>query len=111
MKKQIKSNFSASLQSLAVILAIFFLMAFACKDENNKSQDSDRESENPRSGEFTFQKDVGKKYGMRDPRVCANTKAPTTGAITTSLATKYFMCQDEGEWSNNLYLVEDVRVE
>ena len=51
------------------------------------------------------------RFGARDPRICENTKAPTKGAITTALALKYLNCQMEGIWSNDLYLVENVKVE
>ena len=54
---------------------------------------------------------IGGKYRMRDPRICADTKAPAKGAISAALATKYFMCQGEQESSDLLYLVENVNIE
>ncbi len=51
------------------------------------------------------------RFGARDPRTCDNTKAPARGAITAALALKYLNCQMEGIWSNDLYLVENVKVE
>ena len=51
------------------------------------------------------------RFGARDPRTCENTNAPSKGAITAALALKYLNCQMEGIWSNDLYLVENVKVE
>lgn len=111
MKKQTKSNFSASLQSIAIIFAIFFVMSFACKEEGNNSPRSDKGDGNLQGGECSYQVGVGKKYGTRDPRTIENSKAPTSGAITADLAAKYLMCQREGESSDLLYLYEDAKVQ
>lgn len=54
------------------------------------------------------QKGVGAKYGARDPRSCADTKAPARGAMTAALATKYVICSSEGVKSDYLYLVEGI---
>ncbi|MGI9035303.1 MAG: hypothetical protein ACR2GD_04605 [Pyrinomonadaceae bacterium] len=54
----------------------------------------------------TFAQGVGAKYGARDPRTCADTKAPTSGAMTDALATKYVICSTEGAQSDLLYLLE-----
>lgn len=54
---------------------------------------------------------IGTKYGTRDPQTCADTKAPARGPISAALAKKYFICQQEGARGDELYLVEDVRLE
>ncbi len=51
------------------------------------------------------------KYGTRDARSCADTKAPARGPITAALAKQYFVCQAEGVSGAYLYLVENERVE
>ena len=53
----------------------------------------------------------GAKYGSRDARTCADTKAPTSGAMTTALATKYVICSQEHIQGDYLYLVEDLTVQ
>ncbi len=58
-----------------------------------------------------FAQSIGAKYGSREPRTCANTKAPATGAITAALATKYLICNSEHVYSGSLYLIEDVSVQ
>ena len=50
----------------------------------------------------------GAKYGTRDPRTCADTKAPAKGAMTAALATKYIICAAERVSGENLYLIEDL---
>ncbi len=57
------------------------------------------------------EKSIGERFGSREPRTCADTKAPAKGAITAVLALKYLNCQMESVWSNDLYLVENVKVE
>lgn len=56
-------------------------------------------------------KSIRERYGAREPRTCADTKAPLTGAITAELAKKYFICQTEKVWGGILYLVEDVKLD
>ena len=51
------------------------------------------------------------KYGTRDPRTCADTRAPSSGAISAAQATQYFICQAEQVSGQYLYLVENVSVE
>lgn len=51
------------------------------------------------------------KYGAREPRTCADTKAPATGPITAALAQKYLNSQMESYSGNDLWLVENVKVE
>lgn len=67
---------------------------------------------------FTFgiaaaqgEKSIFKRYGSRDPRTCEDTKAPARGAITAALAAKYLNCQMEKIVTNDLYLVENLKVE
>ena len=56
---------------------------------------------------LTFaQSGIGAKYGTRDPRICADTKAPTSGAMTPALAIKYLISGMEGVKSDDLYLIE-----
>lgn len=55
---------------------------------------------------------IAERFGTREPRTCADTKAPTKGAITATLARKYLECQMEYlSGSGELYLVENVKVE
>ncbi len=51
MKKQTKSNLLKSLQSLGIVFAIFFVMAFACGDDS----ETDTEENNPRQNKTTNQ--------------------------------------------------------
>jgi hypothetical protein len=55
-----------------------------------------------------FAQGIGVKYGTRDPRTCADTKAPGRGAMTPALATKYVICAAEGVQGEMLYLIEDL---
>lgn len=73
-------------------------------DENNRA---DNETPKPNSAQTA----KTNRFGAREPRTCADTKAPAKGAITAALALKYLNCQMEGIWSNDLYLVENVKVE
>lgn len=73
-------------------------------DGNNRA-DNETPKPNP------AQTDKTNRFGARDPRTCENTKAPAKGAITAALALKYLNCQMEGILSNDLYLVENVKVE
>jgi len=58
------------------------------------------------------EKSISERYGSRDPRTCADTKAPAKGAITAALALKYLNCQMEYvAGGGDLYLVENVKVE
>lgn len=50
-------------------------------------------------------------FGTRDPRTCADTKAPIRGAITADLALRYFICRAERFSGTDLYLVDRVKVE
>jgi hypothetical protein len=50
-------------------------------------------------------------YGSRAPRICANTKTPTSGPISNVQATQYFICGAEHTFGDNLYLVDKVVVE
>lgn len=64
------------------------------------------------AGLSTFaQTGAGKPFGARDPRTCADTKQPTSGAMTTALATKYVICSQEHVEGENLYLIEDLTVQ
>ena len=84
-----KTQNNQRLQSvfLATLATIFLLGAFAS----------------------TFAQGIGAKYGTRDPRTCADTKAPARGAaLTAALATKYVICASEGVQGDYLYLVEDL---
>ena len=59
----------------------------------------------------TFAQGVGAPYGARDPRTCADMKAPAKGAISAGLATKYVICGKEHIYGQSLYLAEDVTVQ
>ncbi len=50
---------------------------------------------------------VGAKYGARDPVTCASRSGP----LNAQTAAKFFACDAEQEWSENLYLVTDVKVQ
>lgn len=78
---------------------------------NPQTNDRNNQATNNGSMVISNENSVGEKYGTREPRICGDTRAPLKGAITAELAAKYFMCQAEGEWSDNLYLVEDVKVQ
>ena len=56
------------------------------------------------------QNGVGAKYGARDPRICTDVKNPKSGAIDADQATKYVICNQEGVLSDQLYLIENVKV-
>ncbi len=83
------------------------IKAKAQNNTDNKVQD--QTNENNRADNQTT--DKTNRFGARDPRTCEDTKAPARGAITAALALKYLNCQMEGIWSNDLYLVENVKVE
>ena len=102
---------NSNILSLCLALAVLFGAAFKCAN-NNTSTDGGKagQGEDSQAGDFTYQVGAGKEYGSRDPRTCANTKAPAQGAITAALATKYVICKAEKIWSNDLYLVENVKV-
>ena len=51
------------------------------------------------------------KFGTRDPRTCDNTKAPARGALSATLAMKYFLCQGERVSGGYLYLIENPKLE
>ena len=53
----------------------------------------------------------GAKFGSRDVSTCDNTKAPTKGAITAALATKYARCAREKVDSGSIWLLEDLKIE
>lgn len=88
---------------------------------NNNQNNADNQTQNQTDGNNRPDKETPKpnpaptaklnRFGARDPRTCENTKAPARGAITAALALKYLNCQMEGIWSNDLYLVENVKVE
>ncbi len=59
----------------------------------------------------TFAQGIGAKYGSRDPQICADAKAPTKGAMTAALATKYVICAQEHISGEYLHLVDDVIVQ
>jgi hypothetical protein len=50
-------------------------------------------------------------YGSRAPRTCANAKAPVKGPLTAAQAMQYFICGAEGTFGDNLYLVDQVKIE
>ncbi len=58
-----------------------------------------------------FQAGVGKKYGARDPRTCADAKQPSHGAPSAAQAVQYVICNSEHELANQLYLLDEVKVE
>ena len=54
---------------------------------------------------------IGERYASREPRTCADTRAPARGAITAALALRYLNCQMDYESSDLLYLVQNVTVQ
>ncbi len=75
---------------LAAIAAIFLFSAF---------------------GSTFAQPGSGAKFGSRDLTTCADTKAPTKGAITAELAAKYARCTYEKADTNSIGLLEDVKIQ
>lgn len=67
--------------------------------------------ENNADNQNQEKKSIGEKHGSREPRTCADKKAPARGAITAALATKYVICEREKVSGQYLYLVENVKVE
>ena len=63
------------------------------------------------SGSAFAQAGIGAKYGSRDPITCADTKAPAKGAITVALATQYARCVAEGADRDNIWLLEDLKIQ
>ena len=54
---------------------------------------------------------IGARYGARDPRTCADRTAPKTGAPSVAQATQYFICDAEEVFGDNLYLVDNVKLQ
>lgn len=77
------------------------------QNQTNETTRADNQRTEPKNEQTTKLN----RFGARDARTCENTKAPAKGAITAALALKYLNCQMEGIWSNDLYLVENVKVE
>ena len=65
----------------------------------------------PFASSASAQSGLNAKYGSRNPRTCANTKAPASGPISAAQAMQYFICETEGEFREQLSLVSDVRLE
>jgi len=63
------------------------------------------------SGSTFAQAGAGKKYGARDPRPCPDAKQPARGAPSPAQAAQYVICGNEKELANDLYLLDDVKVE
>lgn len=59
---------------------------------------------------FGAERGVGALYGARDPRTCPDRKQPTSGAPSPAQATAYVVCAQEHEFSQNLYLVDQIEV-
>lgn len=89
MRKQIGRGWQSSL--LATIAVVLTFGAFSATVAQEKS--------------------IGERYGSREPRTCADMKAPARGAITAALAEKYFICAAERLDGYYLFLVENVKVE
>jgi hypothetical protein len=89
MKKQTKSNWQTIVfAAIAIVLAFGVFGAVVAQEK----------------------KSPGERYSSREPRTCADMKAPAKGAITAALAAKYFICKAEGIQGQYLYLVENVKV-
>lgn len=57
---------------------------------------------------------IGARYGSRNPRTCANTKAPVSGPLTAQQAMQYVICGYEKEEQIidlSLYLVDNIKLE
>jgi hypothetical protein len=87
MKKQTKSNWQTIV--FTTIAAVVFMFAA--------------------SSLVIAQKGIGAKYGARDPQPCVNTKA-AANKPNVAEAVAAVICNSEGEFGGNLYLVEDVKV-
>jgi len=59
---------------------------------------------------FGAQQGVGAKYGAHDPRTCPTAKQPASGAPSAAQAAAYVVCNREGEFGENLYLLDHVEV-
>lgn len=85
--------------------------------QTNNRNNADNQVQNQRDGNnradnrTAEQKPGANRFEARDPRICKDTKAPARGAITAALALKYLNCQMEYVSRNDLYLVENVKVE
>lgn len=87
MKKQTTSNWQTIVFN--TIAALFFMFAA--------------------SSPGFAQKGIGAKYSARDPQTCADKKASGVKP-TVAEAVAAVICNSEGEFGGNLYLVEDVKV-
>ena len=92
----------------ALFLSFSFLVfLFASCGNDNKSTTNKNESLEVMRQTNT----INEKFGSREPRTCDNKKAPEDGAITADLAKQYFICQAEGVWGAEMYLVDNVELE
>ena len=57
------------------------------------------------------QKGIGKQYNSRDPLTCADATSPKSGALSAAKAVEYVTCENEGINGDQLYFVEDVKVQ
>ena len=87
------------------------LRPIKAKVQTNNQTNNQTNADNQTTDQKTTQTTKLNRFGARDARTCADTKAPVKGAITAALALKYLNCQMEGIWSGHLYLVENVKVE
>ena len=97
MKKQTNPNWRKQLVFVAIATMVFMFAANSIALAQGKVQPAETTKPN--------------KFGTRDPRTCANTKAPARGVITAALAIQYFICQKEKVSGSYLDLVENVKIE
>ena len=57
------------------------------------------------------QNGIGAKYNSRDPKTCADATSPKSGALSAAKAVEYVTCENEGINGDQLYFVEDVKVQ
>ena len=107
--------------NLGLIGSLLFCLAFACNNGDERGGTTgdgttsrkitrDATTDDETTTPMETDAGVGAKYAARDPRTCADTKSPTNGAISAAQATKYIICNQEREFGDNLYLVENVKV-
>ncbi|MBX3594214.1 hypothetical protein [Sphingomonas sp.] len=53
---------------------------------------------------------VGAEFGSAGPRICADKKSPASGAPSAAQAAAYSICALEGQFSDALFLVDNVVV-
>lgn len=96
MKQQTKSNLLKSLQSLGIVFAIFFAMAFACGDDS----ETDTEGNNPRQNKTTNQALPPGEYTFMSMTTMRDDGSPN---VTTNV-TGALELLDDGTYEHNIWI-------